>query len=83
VQNSVNALNEYLEQSGITERVAVIKKGGADTVDTLTGKTVFDSVRDMLDRQAMYNDVLATRLAEALERIGQLEEQVQQQKQRQ
>lgn len=40
-------------------------------------KRILDLVELRLKQQDMYNDILATRLAEALERISQLEQELQ------
>lgn len=41
--------------------------------DNLSGAEVHDRILEFVDQQRRYNDILATRLAEALTRIEQLE----------
>lgn len=49
----------------------------ADSVDVLTGIKLLEVVQEMLQAQEEYNDVLATKLDEALTRIAMLEAVIQ------
>ena len=45
--------------------------------DVVSGKKILDLVEQRLELQARYNDVLATKLEEALQRIDVLEKEIQ------
>jgi len=47
-----------------------------DKMDTISGVKILEEVRKRLSVQDEYNDILATRLAEALERIATLEKEI-------
>lgn len=56
----------------VSEASDTAKKIGAN----LSGEDVQRRVEELLEQQRRYNDILATRLAEALDRIEKLEQQV-------
>lgn len=66
--------NKAVEISGkaFDEASVTAKKIGAN----LSGEDVQRRVEELLEQQRRYNDILATRLAEALDRIEKLEQQV-------
>ena len=73
-------VNEFLDESGISDAVesgtAKVKKiHGAvgENLDQLSGKKILEVVEQRLEVQTEYNDLLASKLEEALERIGELE----------
>ena len=47
-------------------------------MDVISGKKLLELVEQRLELQAQYNDVLATKLDEALQRIAALERKVEQ-----
>ena len=47
-----------------------------DRLDEFSGDTVYRAVMDGMAKQDEYNDILATKLQEALDRIGKLEAEV-------
>jgi hypothetical protein len=51
---------------------AVIDRAG-EKFDEVSGKAILEEVRAMVEKQAFYNDVLASKLQEALDRIAELE----------
>ena len=68
-------------EKGVELASAGYKKTGAKAVvdraggkfDEISGKAILDEVREMVEKQAFYNDVLASKLQEALDRIAELE----------
>lgn len=54
-------------------RASEIAEALKDTAKQITGETALAEANRLLDIQKRYNDVLATRLAEALDRIAALE----------
>lgn len=73
LESAVNYLDGELDQRGVKK--AIKDTGGAvvDRLDQVTGKQLVELLEAKLRVQDEYNDILATRLAEALERIAQLE----------
>ena len=53
-----------------------LKKGAGQLGRNLTGEEFVNAAQKLLDRQMQYNNVLATRLAEALESIDTLKSRV-------
>ena len=51
---------------GTTEKIV-------EVMDHVTGESALAEARNLLEKQRRYNDILATRLAEALDRIAALE----------
>ena len=47
-----------------------------DGMDVVSGKKVLELVEQRLELQSQYNDVLATKLEEALQRIDVLEKEI-------
>jgi hypothetical protein len=54
-----------------------VSKRMGDSVDVLTGVKLLEVVQEMLQAQEEYNDILATKLDEALTRIAVLEAVIQ------
>ncbi|HEY4311445.1 MAG TPA: hypothetical protein VGN12_18495 [Pirellulales bacterium] len=73
LESAVNFIDGELEQRGAKQ--AFVSTAGAvvDKLDQVTGKRLLELLEERLRRQDAYNDILATRLAEALERIAKLE----------
>ena len=63
-----------------TETVSEAYKGVTDAtgkiIDNISGAEAQQQIAALLEKQRRYNDILATRLAEALDRIEKLEQQV-------
>ena len=69
---AVSAGGTVVEKTGLgTAAEAVVER-----LDQVTGKQLVELLEQRLRVQDEYNDILATRLAEALERIAALEEKV-------
>ena len=77
LEEKVNDFGELLEATGIPQRLGDTKDTIGEKIDEVTGKRLLDLVEARLNKQDMYNDVLAARLAEALGRISQLEQGIQ------
>ncbi len=69
-------LNKVLEESGVKAKAEKIASVTSETLDTVSGVKILNLVEERLALQAKYNDILATKLDEALEKIKQLEEQL-------
>ncbi len=71
-------LNEHVNKAAgaVTQ---VVKVGGgkiSDGIDVMSGQRMFDLVQERMAVQDQYNDVLASKLYEALQRIERLEKAV-------
>lgn len=67
------ASKKYVETGAKQQVDAVITKSG-EKLDVISGKAMYDLVQERLALQDRYNDLLAMKLHEALERISELEE---------
>lgn len=63
------ALSEGYENSGAKD---AMERAG-NKLDEMSGKTILEEMREAFKIQAIYNDTLATKLQEALDRIADLE----------
>ncbi|MEZ4815066.1 MAG: hypothetical protein R3A80_07660 [Bdellovibrionota bacterium] len=67
----------FLDEHGVTEKAKQIGATTSDHLDTLSGAKLLKLVEERLALQSKYNDILATKLDEALNRIQQLEKKLQ------
>ena len=73
---AVGYLDSTLEQRGVKQAFGSAAGAVVDRLDQVTGKQLVELLEERLRMQDEYNDVLATKLAEALERIATLEEKL-------
>ena len=66
----------FLDESGVSDRAQEFSDIAGDSFDKVSGKSILDLVEKRLDLQSEYNDVLASKLDEALTRIEKLEAQI-------
>lgn len=71
---------DLFESSGVTDAATHFSGAAGDTLDTLSGAKILALVEERLEIQSKYNDILATKLEEALSRIKLLEERPKQSK---
>jgi hypothetical protein len=64
---------EQLDKAGVTEVASTVADTVGEEFDKLSGKKILDLVEERLALQARYNDILASKLEEALQRIAVLE----------
>jgi hypothetical protein len=76
LDRAVDYIDDQLDESGVKHVVGSTYEAVTDRLDQVTGKQLVELLQDRLKLQDQYNDVLATRLAEALNRIAALEEKV-------
>jgi len=67
---------QYLDEKGVTEKVSRAYESYSEHLDTVTGAKLLQLAEERMELQAKYNDILATKLAEALRRIEALEKRV-------
>ncbi len=73
LESAVKYLDGELEQRGAKKAISETKGAVFGKLDQVTGKRLIELLEEKLRIQDEYNDILATRLAEALERIARLE----------
>ena len=69
-------LEEKIDEASKTEvgkKVLELQKDASEGMDKISGKKLLDIVEERLALQDQYNDILATKLDEALKRIEKLE----------
>jgi len=64
------------EESGAKKHIDMIKTKSGEKLDVISGQAMYEIVQERLDLQDRYNDLLATKLHEALERISKLEKKL-------
>ena len=70
---AVDYIGDGLEQKGVFDAIESATEAVGDKFGQITGKRLVEMLEEKLRLQDQYNDVLATRLAEALERIATVE----------
>lgn len=70
---AIDRLDEQLDKTGAKKLIADSAGAAVEKLDQVTGKRLVELLEEKLRAQDLYNNVLATRLAEALERIARLE----------
>lgn len=73
LESAVNYLDGELDQRGVKKTIKDTSGAVVDKLDQVTGKRLVELLEAKLRVQGEYNDILATRLAEALDRIARLE----------
>lgn len=73
-KQSFNAANSALDSSGVKDAVKATASVVSGKLDEVSGKRLVELLEKKLQIQDSYNDILATRLAEALDRITVLED---------
>ena len=73
---AIDYLDNELNQRGVKQAIGTATGAIVDRLDQVSGKQLVELLESRLRLQDEYNNVLATRLAEALERIATLEEKL-------
>lgn len=74
--NLASSASKKYEESGAKETVDTVTGKVSEQFDVVSGQAMFQAVQDYLAIQSQYNDALANKLLEALDRIKQLEEKI-------
>ena len=72
-------VDEYIQaymESRIKEYIDTAYEKSVNTIDTVSGAKMLEEVRGRLDKQDLYNNILATKLDESLKRISELENEL-------
>ena len=73
-KQTFNAANSAMDSTGVKDALKATATVVSGKLDEVSGKRLVELLEKKLQIQDSYNDILATRLAEALDRIQQLEE---------
>ena len=76
LDKAVEYLDSTLDERGVKKAIGSAAGAVVDRLDQVTGKQLVELLEARLRLQDEYNDALASRLAEALERIAALEEKL-------
>jgi hypothetical protein len=74
VSSAIEYLDDAIDEQAIKAAIVNAADAVGDKVEQVTGKQLVKMLEAKLRRQDEYNDILATRLAEALDRIAVLEQ---------
>jgi hypothetical protein len=74
--SAIEYLDDAIDEQAIKAAIVEAAEAVGDKVDQVTGKQLVEMLEEKLRRQDEYNDILATRLAEALQRIAALEQKL-------
>ncbi|MCA9463023.1 MAG: hypothetical protein KC563_02515 [Nitrospira sp.] len=73
LDEAVSHSKDYLDDKGITEKALKAYDATQEHFDAVSGAKILRLVEERGELQAKYNDILATKLQEALQRIEALE----------
>lgn len=76
VEAAARTTKEFLDSTGVSGAAGRAAEITGDHLDTLSGAKLLALVEERLAIQSKYNDILATKLEEALDRIKTLEEAI-------
>ena len=76
IDKGTRTAKSWIDETGVTGKLNEASNFTGETLDTLTGAKIMQLIQERMVIQEQYNDVLATKLEEALQRIGELEKQV-------
>ena len=76
LSSAIEYLDDAIDQQAIKTAIADAAETVGDKLDQVTGKQLVEMLEAKLRRQDEYNDILATRLAEVLQRIAALEKRL-------
>lgn len=76
IDEKLQDTKEYLDDKGISDKASEISSYTTDQLDKVSGSKILELVEERLEMQDSFNDVLASKLEEALTRIKVLEEKL-------
>jgi len=76
LDKAIEYLDSTLDDRGVKDAIGSAAGAVVDRLDQVTGKQLVELLEARLRLQDEYNDALASRLAEAIERIAVLEEKL-------
>ncbi len=73
IDETTQTAYDFLKEKGVIDQAEKISNGVSERLDVISGAKILALVEERLDIQSRYNDILATKLEEALNRIADLE----------
>jgi hypothetical protein len=80
VDKTISTIDKTLDKTGVKTKAKRVKYATKKHLDTFTGTRQFRLMQERMALQQRYNDILATKLEEALQRIERLENIIEQKK---
>ena len=75
-QATMDKTKQFCDEKGITEKAIQVGNKVSDGKKTFTGEKALEELTKIINLQKCYNDLLATKLEEALKRIEVLEQKI-------
>lgn len=76
IEEKVAMADKFLEESGTKHKIGVVTSKVSEQFDVISGQAILKEVQERLAKQDEYNNILATKLFEALDRIKFLEQKI-------
>lgn len=76
LSEAIEDSKKYLNDKGVTEKVSLVSDSVSHQLDSISGQKILQKLEERIELQDRYNDILATKLGEALDRIAILEDQL-------
>ncbi len=76
VDEKLKETEKVLDDLGVTEKASEISSYTSDQFDKVSGSKILELVEERLSKQDSYNDLLAEKLDEALNRVSELEKKL-------
>lgn len=73
---AMDKTKQFCDEQGITEKAIKVGNKAIDSKKTFTGEKALEELTKIINLQKCYNDLLATKLEEALKRIEVLEQRL-------
>ena len=73
VEEYASQTKQFLDEKGITDKAAEAYQTTQEHLDTVSGARLLQLVEERLTLQEKYNDILATKLEELIQRVEKLE----------
>ncbi len=75
-KTAMDRTKQFCDKKGITEQAIKVGNKVNNSKKTFTGEKALEELTKIIDLQKCYNDLLATKLEEALQRIEVLEQRL-------
>jgi flagellar motility protein MotE (MotC chaperone) len=80
VSHKADSTRKAIDELTITKKVSELQDYTSDRLDVVSGKKIMDLVEERLELQSNYNDIMASKIIELLERVKHLENENRQHK---
>ena len=76
IEGKLTEANKAFRESEFGKRASSLSDGASDVLDEVSGKKILALVEERMVLQEKYNDLLAEKLDEALDRIQEIEKKI-------